>query len=1485
MTCAACGRERPPAGRFCPFCGTAAGPSCVSCGQENPDGSTFCSRCGKALGGEPATAAAAHPTSFDGGRYRIETLIGEGSRKRVYRAHDSRLDRTVALAIIKTDGLDSAGLARIRREAQAMGRLGDHPNIVTVYDVGDEDGTPFIVSQHLQGGDVEQLLRASPEQRLPLSRAVQIATDVAAALAHAHAHDTVHRDVKPGNIWLAGDGSARLGDFGLAAVAERSRLTTEGMIVGTVEYLPPEQAIGRPPEPRSDLYSLGAVLYEFLTGRPPFVGDDAVAVISQHLHIAPVAPSWHNPEVPAVLESLVLALLAKAPEDRPDDATVVVNALAAIAVELGAGRNGGASQAGTGANPLDRLAAGVFVGRDGEVAQLRGALDDALSGRGRLVLLVGEPGIGKTRCADELATYARLRGAQVLTGRCYEGDGAPAYWPWVQVVRAYAHDRDPADLRSELGSGASVIAQVVPEVASIVEGLQPPPPLDAEQARFRLFDSIAAFLKNAAQRQPLLLVLDDLHWADEPSLLLLRYLAAEMAVARIVVVATYRDVELGRHHPLAATLAELARQPVTSRVALRGLGRDDVERYLEITAGHAPPIGLTDAVYAETEGNPFFIAEVVRLLASEGRLDERSTRWSLTIPQGVREVIGRRLEHLSDECNEVLTAAAVCGRVFAVEPLVAASERPEADVLRALDEAVAARLVDEVAGVGVRFTFAHALIRETLYDELSLNRRIRLHRRIALALETLTTTEDQAALAELAHHFAMAAPGGDVDRAVHYAERAAALADATLAYEEAARLYELALQTLELIDPVDEARRASLLLAVGTARKQGGDIDGAREAFRDAFVLGRSLGDGELMARASLGFGRPGIRAAEADTESLALAEEALAALGVADTALRARLLGRIAGDLFFVDRERMAEASAEAEGVARRVGEDGPLGFALLMRIVGQQHGADSLAQATEAIERAGAAGERDVANLARLYRVMFLHVADDLDEATAEVERFSSVAEQLRQPMYLWHRHWFRAAQALLEGRFAEGLQIADEGLVEGNKVSPIDARQGHAMQRFVARRTAADLDPLADTLASLIDELPQMLTYPVTLALVRVEQGRLDDAVALVNPVRAQLAELFRDVFEITTLAVATEVAAAIGDVGLAELALSTLRPDAAENVVFGACGAYLGPVSRYVGLAEMVVGRLDEAVAMLEYAAARALRMNGRPWLARIQLDLANALLRRSAPGDRDRALASTTESIELARAHGMTTLVERALAVKLQAQGGAATVPGGSIDVVAAAVSVDRPDLLALVPDAESGGTVTVLFTDIVDSTATAERIGDRRWLDVLRAHNAIVRAEVQRHGGVEVKSRGDGFMLAFAGARRGVQCAVAIQRALAQRPIALTNEHDPVRVRIGLHTGEALQAEHDLFGRHVNLAARIADQAAGAEILVSALTRDLVAGSDDLRFGVSREVDLKGVSDRQIVVPVQWEQPNNVCVSNDIDDGLERAEDPFHAGT
>src|SRR5918999_825225 len=262
---------------------------------------------------------------------------------------------------------------------------------------------------------------------------------------------------------------------------------------------------------------------------------------------------------------------------------------------------------------------GAFVGRQREMDELKAALEEALSGHGQLVMLLGEPGIGKTRTARELVAYAEKSGARVLWGWCYEGEGAPPYWPWVQPLRTWVLQNDPNQLRSEMGPGAANIAEIIPEVYAKLSDLNPPPALSSlEEARFRLFESITTFLKKAAQTQPLVLVLDDLHWADQPSLLLLQFLAQQLGESRLLVLGAYRDIDLSRQHPLSETLAQLARQPVFQRVLLRGLTQEDARCFIESAAGIQPSPRLVEAIYAHTEGNPFFMTEIIRLLSEGG---------------------------------------------------------------------------------------------------------------------------------------------------------------------------------------------------------------------------------------------------------------------------------------------------------------------------------------------------------------------------------------------------------------------------------------------------------------------------------------------------------------------------------------------------------------------------------------------------------------------------------------------------------------------------------------------------------------------------------------------------------------------------------------------------------------------------------------------------------------------------------------------------
>ena len=384
-----------------------------------------------------------------------------------------------------------------------------------------------------------------------------------------------------------------------------------------------------------------------------------------------------------------------------------------------------------------------FVGRQREMEELVSALNDALAGKGRLVMLVGEPGIGKTRTAEELASYALGQGSRVLWGRCHEQQGMPPYWPWVQLIRTYVCDSDPEKMRAEMGAGTGEIAELVADVKERLPEVHPPRPLESpEQARFRLFDSITTWLKNASQTQPLVLILDNLHWADKPSLLLLEFLGQELGDSRLLIIGTYRDVDLTRQHPLSETLGELTRARLFQRIVLRGLSLEDEGRYIKAASGIEPPREFMEMLHSHTEGSPLFVGEVVRMLQQEGELTPERIAGlqskDVRIPEGVREVIGRRLNGLSEDCNRMLTVASVIGREFELGQLASLVEGiSEDDLLDVLDEAQSVHIIEELPERAGSYQFSHALIQRTLRDELSTTRRVRLHARIAETFESL----------------------------------------------------------------------------------------------------------------------------------------------------------------------------------------------------------------------------------------------------------------------------------------------------------------------------------------------------------------------------------------------------------------------------------------------------------------------------------------------------------------------------------------------------------------------------------------------------------------------------------------------------------------------------------------------------------------------------------------------------------------------------
>ena len=497
----------------------------------------------------------------------------------------------------------------------------------------------------------------------------------------------------------------------------------------------------------------------------------------------------------------------------------------------------------TGADP--------FVGREREMTELTAALDRAMAGSGQMVMLVGEPGIGKTRTAEQIASIAQDRNAEVLWGRCPEVRGAPPYWPWVQIIRSYSERQDPEMIRAELGTGAAVIAEVVVDLHEILPDLPAPPVTDdPEAARFRLFDAITSFLKRVSQKEPLVLILDNLHWSDEASLRLLEFVAQELPEMRLLIVGTYRDVDVARGHPLYRTLGDLTRQRLFSRVLLRGLEDEDVGRFIAAHVDVPVPASLVEKIYVQTEGNPLFVSEMVRLLAAEGQLQAdtlaESDRWSIRLPEGIRETIGRRLDRLSEEANEMLTMAAVIGRQIELSQLAAIDEvRSEDELLALLEEALEAHVIDELPGGPGRFEFTHALIQQTLAEELSATRTVRMHARIASALEKLRDDHADAHAEELLEHFMQAETVLGTDPIIHYAIVAGLRALEAIDPASAAGYFESGIEAFGQQEP--DERLAHLVGGLGRAQVSTLErkelqtaIDNVTRAFNLYLELGRT---------------------------------------------------------------------------------------------------------------------------------------------------------------------------------------------------------------------------------------------------------------------------------------------------------------------------------------------------------------------------------------------------------------------------------------------------------------------------------------------------------------------------------------------------------------------------------------------------------------------------------------------------------------------
>ncbi|MBI4550904.1 MAG: protein kinase, partial [Candidatus Latescibacteria bacterium] len=681
--------------------------------------------------------------------YELLAVIGRGGMGTVYRAWDTRLGREVAVKVLAASlAAQEEYVKRFFREAQIVARL-THPNVVKIYDVGQEEDVCFLAMELLDGRPLNEVIPAPGG--LPLLDVIEIALQVANALDFAHQQGVLHRDIKPSNIMIMADGTAKILDFGLARLTGVSVLTLTGNVIGTIDYIAPEQVLNEPVDHRADLYSFGVVIYEMLTGRPPFIGEEVISVIYQHINDDPLPPSMYNPAVPVEVDGLVLTLLAKRSGDRYQSAAALMAELARCHDWVLTGRPAAIQQRPIDREPLVDLVRwslpqprdefqSHLIGRTVELERLHTGVRRALDGDGQLMLIAGSAGIGKTRLVTELMEHATAEGMWPLFGRCLYQEMAIPYQPFVEAFSRClsATFPDPyttirTKLRARVLSDAPNLAELMPHIWTAQEhrrlSERTSVSLSPEAEKQRLFQSILQILLTLTEERGIILCIDDLQWGDSGSVQLLHYLARQLTGRRLYLVATYRPEDLGGADqipevPLAETLRRLNREGVGERLVLGTLPPPEVRTLVEEVVGsRAVPVWVWERVARETGGNPLFVLELLKWWRDAGLLGGPDQEWTRleqageALPPRVYDLIAHRLSRLRDTEREVLEVAAIGGERFDVDGLAAALGSGRIDVLRHLHRLERRHgIISPVEG-GV-YQFAHGKTQEVLYREL-----------------------------------------------------------------------------------------------------------------------------------------------------------------------------------------------------------------------------------------------------------------------------------------------------------------------------------------------------------------------------------------------------------------------------------------------------------------------------------------------------------------------------------------------------------------------------------------------------------------------------------------------------------------------------------------------------------------------------------------------------------------------------------------------
>lgn len=884
-----------------------------------------------------------------------------------------------------------------------------------------------------------------------------------------------------------------------------------------------------------------------------------------------------------------------------------------------------------------------LIGRQSELGELGRlwalARDDRSDDEGpvrspRVVTVAGEAGIGKTSLAAELAARAHDDGAVVMAGRAPQ-EGLAPYQPFLEALSLYFATASLDDIRAAVREHGPELAGLVPELRRRVPEL-PVVREELEGERYRLFEAVVGLLSSISTAAPILFVLDDLHWADRPTLLLLRHLARARRPTRMLVLLAYRAE--AATDVLRDALAELDREGLSTQLNIEGLNDRDTAELVMLRAGERPSSAFARRIHRETEGNPFFVEEIVRNLVAAGLRVGSATASDLQrfeLPDGVKRMVARRLERLDARTIEWLRVASVAGRDFDADLIERLVDLQEEEFLTSLEEALAAGVLLESTGEPGRYSFSHALVREALYEGMSAPRRARLHRRVGEALEA----SGERSLSALALHFTRAAGLQDAEKAISYAVQAAEQATQGLAHEEAVEHYARALDVLNRYESVATPRRLELLLALGEASVRAGERRRARDVFLNAGELADELGETHSLVRAAVGASRryvqqPGV----VDSELIALHERALQRTAGERTAERVLLLARMSGTLYFTDqRSRMVPLSQEAAEIAQELGTPRAMSIACgacRAALWDPARLTERLHLSTEMVTTAQQADDAELQVQAHAWLLVDLLELGDRDGVDAQIAAYTALSDQLRQPLFRWQTHVWKAMVCLLDGSLQEAEEAATQALVAGAPAEDVTAPQYYSIQLLSIRREQGRATELEETMRGIASQAPGRRGWRVELARILWESGRTAEAQAEFELLADELGEVLPDGEWMPIMASLGQLCTLLGDRERATTLYKLLLTYDGAFVVRGMGGLCLGPVARLLGRLATVMGRHSVAREHFESALRAASTLRAPVILAHTRLDYAEALQSGARAARLIRDAAATAEELGL-----------------------------------------------------------------------------------------------------------------------------------------------------------------------------------------------------------------------------------------------------------